>query len=44
MTRAPDFDDLVGRDVPETGPISSEDISLLRAVRGQIILAMKTVR
>jgi hypothetical protein len=35
---------LVGRDVPETGPISSEDISLLRAVRGQIILAMKTVR
>src|ERR1700676_2143695 len=35
---------LVGRDVPETGPISSEDIGLLRAVRGQIILAMKTVR
>jgi HD-like signal output (HDOD) protein len=35
---------LVGRDVPETGPISAEDISLLRAVRGQIILAMKTVR
>ena len=35
---------LVGRDVPETGPISSEDISLLRAVRGQIVLAMKTVR
>ena len=35
---------LVGRDVPEMGPISSEDISLLRAVRGQIILAMKTVR
>src|ERR1700676_3088931 len=31
-------------DVPETGPISSEDIGLLRAVRGQIILAMKTVR
>jgi hypothetical protein len=28
---------LVGRDVPETGPISSEDIGLLRAVRGQII-------
>jgi hypothetical protein len=35
---------LVGRDVPETEPVSSEDISLLRAVRGQIILAMKTVR
>ncbi|HLZ98445.1 MAG TPA: HDOD domain-containing protein [Steroidobacteraceae bacterium] len=35
---------LVGRDVPEMGPISSEDVSLLRAVRGQIILAMKTVR
>jgi HD-like signal output (HDOD) protein len=35
---------LVGRDVPETEPISSEDMSLLRAVRGQIILAMKTVR
>ncbi len=35
---------LAGRDVPETEPISSEDISLLRAVRGQIILAMKTVR
>jgi len=35
---------LAGRDVPETEAISSEDISLLRAVRGQIILAMKTVR
>jgi HD-like signal output (HDOD) protein len=35
---------LVGRDVPESGPISAEDVSLLRAVRGQIILAMKTVR
>jgi HD-like signal output (HDOD) protein len=35
---------LVGRDAPETEPVSSEDISLLRAVRGQIILAMKTVR
>ena len=35
---------VVGRDVPETEPISAEDISLLRAVRGQIILAMKTVR
>ena len=35
---------LAGRDVPETEAINSEDISLLRAVRGQIILAMKTVR
>jgi HD-like signal output (HDOD) protein len=35
---------LAGREVPETEPISSEDIGLLRAVRGQIILAMKTVR
>jgi HD-like signal output (HDOD) protein len=35
---------LAGREVPETEAISSEDISLLRAVRGQIILAMKTVR
>ncbi len=35
---------LVGRDVPEPGPISAEDVGLLRAVRGQIILAMKTVR
>jgi HD-like signal output (HDOD) protein len=35
---------LAGRDVPETESISSEDISLLRAVRGQIVLAMKTVR
>jgi HD-like signal output (HDOD) protein len=35
---------LVGRDVPELEPISSEDIGLLRAVRGQIILAMKTGR
>jgi HD-like signal output (HDOD) protein len=35
---------LVGRDVPEPRPISAEDIRLLRTVRGQIILAMKTVR
>lgn len=35
---------LVGRDMSETETIGSEDISLLRAVRGQIILAMKTVR
>jgi HD-like signal output (HDOD) protein len=35
---------LAGRDLPETESISSEDIGLLRAVRGQIILAMKTVR
>jgi HD-like signal output (HDOD) protein len=34
---------LVGRDVPEPEPISAEDIRLLRTVRGQIILAMKTV-
>jgi HD-like signal output (HDOD) protein len=35
---------LVGRDVPEPQTISPEDIRLLRMVRGQIILAMKTVR
>jgi len=35
---------LVGRDVPEPEPISPEDIRLLRTVRGQIILAMRTVR
>ncbi len=35
---------LVGRDVAEPEPISSEDISLLRAVRGQMSLAMKTIR
>jgi hypothetical protein len=35
---------LVGRDVAEPEPISSEDVRLLRMVRGQIILAMKTVR
>ncbi|HMD73495.1 MAG TPA: HDOD domain-containing protein [Steroidobacteraceae bacterium] len=35
---------LVGRDVPEPAPISADDIRLLRTVRGQIILAMKTVR
>jgi hypothetical protein len=35
---------LVGRDVPELQPICPEDIRLLRTVRGQIILAMKTVR
>jgi HD-like signal output (HDOD) protein len=35
---------LVGRDVPEPEPISPQDIRLLRTVRGQIILAMKTVR
>jgi HD-like signal output (HDOD) protein len=34
----------VGRDVPEPEPITPEDIRLLRTVRGQIILAMKTVR
>jgi hypothetical protein len=34
---------LVGRDLPEPEPISPEDIRLLRTVRGQIILAMKTV-
>jgi transcriptional regulator with GAF, ATPase, and Fis domain len=35
---------LVGRDLPEPKPISPEDMRLLRTVRGQIILAMKTVR
>jgi hypothetical protein len=35
---------LVGRDLPEPEPISPEDMRLLRTVRGQIILAMKTVR
>jgi HD-like signal output (HDOD) protein len=35
---------LVGRDVPEPEPISPEDIRLLRTVRGQMILAMKTIR
>jgi hypothetical protein len=35
---------LVGRDVAEPEPINPEDIRLLRTVRGQIILAMKTVR
>jgi eukaryotic-like serine/threonine-protein kinase len=35
---------LVGRDMPEPEPISPEDMRLLRMVRGQIILAMKTVR
>jgi len=35
---------LVGRDLPEPEPISSEDMRLLRTVRGQIVLAMKTVR
>ena len=35
---------LVGRDLPEPEPISPQDIRLLRTVRGQIILAMKTVR
>ena len=35
---------LVGRDLPEPDPISPEDMRLLRTVRGQIILAMKTVR
>jgi HD-like signal output (HDOD) protein len=35
---------LVGRDVAEPEPISPEDIRLLRTVRGQIVLAMKTVR
>jgi HD-like signal output (HDOD) protein len=35
---------LVGRDMPEPEPISPEDIRLLRTVRSQIILAMKTAR
>jgi HD-like signal output (HDOD) protein len=35
---------LVGRDLPEPEPISPEDMRLLRTVRGQIVLAMKTVR
>ncbi len=35
---------LVGRDVPEPEPISPEDMRLHRTVRGQIILAMRTVR
>jgi HD-like signal output (HDOD) protein len=35
---------LVGRDLPEPAPISPEDMRLLRTVRGQITLAMKTVR
>jgi hypothetical protein len=35
---------LVGRDVAEPDPITPEDIRLLRTVRGQIILAMKTAR
>jgi hypothetical protein len=35
---------LVGRDLPEPEPITAEDIRLLRTVRGQIVLAMKTVR
>jgi HD-like signal output (HDOD) protein len=35
---------LVGRDVPEPDPITPDDIRLLRTVRGQIILAMKTTR
>jgi len=33
---------LVGRDVPEPEPISAEDARLLRTIRGQIVLAMKT--
>ena len=35
---------LVGRDLPEPQPISPEDMRLLRTVRSQIVLAMKTVR
>jgi HD-like signal output (HDOD) protein len=35
---------LVGRDVAEPAPISAEDVRLLRTVRGQIVLAMKTVK
>jgi HD-like signal output (HDOD) protein len=35
---------LVGRDLPEPHPISPEDMRLLRTVRSQIVLAMKTVR
>jgi HD-like signal output (HDOD) protein len=35
---------LVGRDVPEPQPIDSTDVRLLRTVRGQIVLAMKTIR
>jgi hypothetical protein len=35
---------LVGRDVPEVESISPEDMRLLRMVRSQVVLAMKTVR
>jgi len=35
---------LVGRDVPEPERILPEDVRLLRTVRGQVILAMKTIR
>jgi HD-like signal output (HDOD) protein len=35
---------LVGRDVAEPEPISAEDVRLLRTVRGQIVLAMKTIK
>ena len=35
---------LVGRDLPEPEAISPGDMRLLRTVRGQIVLAMKTVR
>ena len=35
---------LVGRDVAEPAPISAEDVRLLRTIRGQIVLAMKTIK
>jgi len=35
---------LVGRDVAEPEPISAEDVRLLRTIRGQIVLAMKTIK
>jgi len=35
---------LIGRDLPEPEPIRAEDMRLLRTVRSQIVLAMKTVR
>jgi len=35
---------LVGQDVAEPNPIDPADVRLLRTVRGQIVLAMKTIR
>jgi len=35
---------LVGRDVAEPEPISAEDVRLLRTVRAQIVLAMRTLK